>query len=128
MTTLTTSKILEENGYSNIFIVDPPELLADYILISNSGGFGIGSEDAGFSRPSIQIIVANKVKATLNTTIYAIRKLLYNLKNIDVTYPDIDNSELIQGYDISSDVIAAGMDEQRRYLASINFTVYENID
>ena len=126
MITLKTSQILVKNSYSNVYIVDPPESLTNYILISNSGGFGVGTADAGFARPTIQIMVAHVNKANLNSNIHAIRELLYEI-TADEIDTDLGSTQDIKGYDISSDIIDLGRDEQRRYIASINFIVYENI-
>ena len=150
-----TAKILLDAGYTNVFVVDPPETISDYILISASGGFGLTTADAGFSRPTIQILVADKDPDALDTKIQAINKYLIELNQTEIrdilselytwdewttwdqfnrwdTYLRKDNSEVYEdkllGYDTLSEYLDLGRDEQLRYVQSINFIVYFNIN
>ena len=150
---ILTAKLLSNAGYENVFVVDPPETIDDYILISSSGGFGLSTEDAGFGRPTIQIIVANKSYVSLKTTTKNIIDTLIRVTETDIrdliaelsdwddwsqwinfdeweAYVDKLTRELyqdkIKGYDLLSDELELGRDEQLRYRASINFVVFYN--
>lgn len=144
---IQTAKILKSLGYENVFVTDPPETLDNYILISSSGGFGVGVEDAGFARPTIQIIVANKSYITMKDTIRGLQRDLLSLSSKDIFEIDAtdynvdwDNTETwdlfeqwyVQtleplGFGLSSDTLELGKDEQMRFLNSANFIVYNNI-
>ena len=152
---IDVKRLLVAAGYSNVYAIDPLDTINDYILVSDSGGFGLTTEDAGFSRPSIQIIIADKNYITLASTIKSIRAYLASITQEEIrdalselyewddwtlwtlyskwdTYLYKDDREVYddktQGFDISSDVLELGRDEQLRYMKSINFTVFSNID
>lgn len=158
---IDVAKLLLNAGYSNVFVVDPPDTepdkvtpLKSYILISNSGGFGLNVEDAGFSRPTIQIIIADKNPETMDSVGKSITEYLINLEESEIrdllsrlftwdeytvwtnynkwdTYLRNDDDTVyqskMQGFDLLSDTLDLGRDEQLRYMESINFTVFYNI-
>ena len=110
------ANILVTEGYTNVYTKDPPKDISNYILVSDSGGFGLSGEDAGFGRPTIQIIVAHKNDETLDT----------NIKAIINTLITEGSTGDIQGFDLLSDTIDLGRDENLRYLKSVNFIVFYN--
>ena len=122
---IKTANILINAGYTNVFVKDPPDTISDYILISSSGGLSVGTEQAGYSRPSIQILVADKDYTQMKTTCDNIKKYLLQLSCKDIQDSISDGD--IQGYDLSSDVLELGQDKQLRNINSMNFEVHYNL-
>ena len=144
---IKTAKLLLSEGFDNVFVVDPPSDRS-FILISKSGGYGQDTGDTTLTYPTIQIMVANKDYQTAGATTQEIKKYLMGLsyKDIDrilasLVNPNWDNAGIwedfgewdkfkeygeLVGYQLQSDVIELGRDEQLRYRMSINFKLYQN--
>lgn len=123
-----TAELLLLEGYTNVFVVDPPDDLNDYILISNSGGFGVESKgDTELSLPTIQIIVKDKTYKDCKDTIDGIIKYLQFLTLDEINTKLTDNNSRLAGYYLQSDILELGKDEQIRYGMSTNFMAYKNL-
>lgn len=123
-----TAELLLLEGYTNVFVVDPPDDLNDYILISNSGGFGVESKgDTELSLPTIQIIVKDKTYKDCKDTIDGIIKYLQFLTLDEINTKLTDNNSRLAGYYLQSDILELGKDEQIRYGMSANFMAYKNL-
>lgn len=123
-----TAELLLLEGYTNVFVVDPPDDLNDYILISNSGGFGVESKgDTELSLPTIQIIVKDKTYKDCKDTIDGIIKYLQFLTLDEINTKLTDNNSRLAGYYLQSDILEIGKDEQIRYGMSANFMAYKNL-
>ena len=152
-----TVKLLKALGYTNVFYKDPPQSVNDYILVSLSGGLGQDTGRTHFNRPTIQIIVANKDYITAKTTADSIKSDLIRLTQQDIinelykrylwgdwdewgifiewgsyvdptTREEIVNPYKSAGYELISGLFDLGADGQKRYLMSINYLAYENIE
>lgn len=123
-----TAELLLLEGYTNVFVVDPPDDLNDYILISNSGGFGVESKgDTELSLPTIQIIVKDKTYKTCKDTVDGIIKYLQFLTLDEINTKLTGNNSRLAGYYLQSDIFELGKDEQLRYSMSCNFMTYKNL-
>lgn len=154
---IKTAQILIEEGYTNVFVVDAPDSVDNFILISRSGGFGEGLGSVRTANPTIQVMVADKDYATCNSTAESIKKYLTALTDEQIKlilyrisqfgdYTEFsqmgvfeeyltDSGEVISradayeivGFELQSDILELGRDEQLRYRMSVNFMIYQNM-
>lgn len=122
---IKTAQILIEEGYTNVFAVDAPDSVDNFIMISRSGGFGEGLGSVRTANPTIQVMVANKDYATCNSTAESIKKYLTALTDEEIKLIT-ENYEIV-GYELQSDILELGRDEQLRYRMSVNFMIYQNM-
>jgi len=146
---IKTAKILLANGFENVFVIDPPSD-RNFILISSSGGYGmVDNGDIAVSNPTLQIMVANTDYLEAKETINNVKKLLIGLsyQEINATLARLVNltfdnagtwdggdiwdqffyeKDKLVGYQLQSDELEAGVDEQLRHRISINFMLWQN--
>ena len=146
---IKTAKILLANGFENVFVIDPPSD-RNFILVSSSGGYGQnGIGDTCLSNPTLQIMVANTDYLEAKTIINNMKKLLIGLsyqeinatlaRLVNLTFDNAgtwDSGEVwdqffyekdkLVGYQLQSDELEAGVDEQLRHRITINFMIWQN--
>jgi len=146
---IKTAKILLANSFENVFVIDPPSD-RNFILVSSSGGYGmVDNGDTVVSNPTLQIMVANTDYLEAKTIINNMKKLLMGLdyKTINETLAELVNltfdnvgtwdsgevwdqffyeKDKLVGYQLQSDELEAGVDEQLRHRITINFMIWQN--
>ena len=149
-----TANYLKYKGYTDVYVIDPPQS-SNYILISQSGGFGEEDGGTGFARPTLQILIGNKSYETAKSLAKSIVKDLSQTTHSDiinalfehytwadwtswdkytewgsyvdkVTKNEVDENELI-GFQLLSGPADLGRTEDLRYTISINYTAFNNI-
>ena len=147
---ILTADLLLKQGYTNVFVVNPKQTSStksakpnSYILCSKTGGFQPDIANGGVSYPTVQIMVADINYKTCSDTIQAIKAYLQGISGTEIlesgnNWDDItvwstftrwftyDNANFVFGYRLLSDVMELGVDDQRRYIMSINFIIYKN--
>ena len=124
---IKTAKILLANSFENVFVIDPPSD-RNFILISSSGGYGmVDNGDIAVSNPTLQIMIANTDYLEAKETINNVKKLLIGLsyQEINATLARYEKDKLV-GYQLQSDELEAGVDEQLRHRITINFMIWQN--
>ena len=126
--------LLKDEGFTNVFIINPPSD-RDFILVSNSGGYGLEDNNNSLTNPTIQIMVVNKDYRTAKNILKGIKKYF-----MSITYKEIDTilsgividgftyeSGELEGLILQSDTLELGIDSQLRHRISINYMLFQNI-
>jgi len=119
--------ILIAKDFDNVFVIDPPTELENYILITNTGGFGVQEGRSDMAEPTVQIKIASKSYVECMENIRRLMKTLHGMDYKDISQILSSGTNGLVGFKLLSGILELGRDEQMRYIMAVNYHLYQNI-